>query len=123
MVMILTDTVATVTFWREGEDGAMRIGDTRVSLDSVYYKFMAGASAERIADSFPGLRVSQIHATIAYILDNREEVEEYLRKGEIVAERNRKLVEEKFGKRNAELKKVILARQSTRLKPDVETSS
>lgn len=113
--MILVETIPTVKLWREGKNGALRIGETRVSLDSVYFKYLKGSSAEQIVRSFPSLRLSEVHATLAYILDNREEVEEYIRKSEIIAEKNRAMVEEKFGKQNAELKKKILARNEARL--------
>jgi uncharacterized protein (DUF433 family) len=62
--------------------GAYRISDTRVSLDSVVSAFLNGQSPESIVDSFPSLNLEQIYGAIAFYLANRAEVDDYLRKGE-----------------------------------------
>lgn len=61
------------------EFGKIRVGRSRVSLDSVVHHYKHGATAERIAESFPSLDLADICAVIAYYLANRELVEEYLR--------------------------------------------
>ena len=38
-------------------DGALRIADTRVSLDSVVYSFREGLSPESIVEDFPALNL------------------------------------------------------------------
>ena len=63
-------------------DGAYRITDTRVSLDSVVYAFLNGLSPESIVDSFPVLTLEQVYGAIAYFLANRAEVDAYLRQEE-----------------------------------------
>jgi len=65
-----------------GQDGDYRIGDTRVSLDSVVYAFLSGESAESIAQSFPVLSLEQVYGAIAYYLANRDEVDALLRASE-----------------------------------------
>jgi len=64
------------------EFGTIRVGHSRVSLDSVVYHYKQGATAERIAESFPSLDLPAIYAVIAYYLANRESVEAYLRQQE-----------------------------------------
>src|SRR2546423_15657834 len=64
---------------RLAEDGTIRIADSRVSLDSVVHHYKLGASAEQIAQKFPALDLADIYAAIAYYLNNKEAVEEYLR--------------------------------------------
>lgn len=60
------------------DDGAVRVGKTRVTLDSVVLSYHAGASAEQIAEKFPALNLGDIYATIAYYLWNRRQVNDYL---------------------------------------------
>lgn len=59
-------------------DEDYRVGDTRVSLDSIVYAFLNGESAESIAQSFPVLSLEQVYGAIAYYLANRGEVDAYL---------------------------------------------
>jgi uncharacterized protein (DUF433 family) len=63
-------------------DGAYRITDTRVSLDSVVYAFLDGMSPESIVDSFPVLTLEQVYGAIAYYLAHQAEVDAYLQQGE-----------------------------------------
>lgn len=59
--------------------GTVRIAGTRVSLDSIVCCYKTGATSEQIAEDFPTVGVANIHATIAYYLKNRADVERYLR--------------------------------------------
>ena len=56
----------------------IRVGGTRVSLDSLLHLFRQGATAEEIATSFPDVALPDIYAAIAYYLRHREEVDRYL---------------------------------------------
>lgn len=58
--------------------GVIRIGGTRVSLDSLIGSYLAGASVDELAAGFPDLSLYEIHASIAYYHRQRDEVEEYL---------------------------------------------
>jgi len=71
----------------EDEHGVLRVGGTRVSLESVVTAFDRGASAEEIVDSFPTLNLAAVYGTLAYVLTNRDRVDEYLsrRKNEVAA--------------------------------------
>lgn len=59
--------------------GSLRIAGTRVSLDSVIYAFLEGATPEEICQDFSALSLAQVYATIAFYLHNREQVDAYLK--------------------------------------------
>jgi len=63
---------------RTDDGGVMRIGDTRVSLDSVVHAYRGGATAEQIAEDFPSLELADIHLVISYFLRHPVEVDQYL---------------------------------------------
>ena len=73
--------------------GSWRIAGTRISLDSVVYSFCEGATPEEICQDFPGLSLAQVYATVAYYLNNREEVDRYLQEAEQSAEELRQNLE------------------------------
>lgn len=60
------------------EDGTIRIGDTRVSLESVVHHYQQGATAEEIVLRFPALRLADVHSCLAYYLNHQEKVHEYM---------------------------------------------
>ena len=96
------------------EFGTIRVGHSRVSLDSVVYHFTQGATAERIAESFPSLDLAEIYAVIAYYLANRESVEEYLRRQEAEADALQQQIESdpKQQKATIQLRERIRARRA-----------
>jgi len=59
-------------------DGAVRVGGTRVTLDSVVYSFNQGATAEEIAQQYPALTLADVYGAITYYLHFRDEVDAYL---------------------------------------------
>jgi uncharacterized protein (DUF433 family) len=59
-------------------DGVVRVGKTRVTLDTVVSAFRNGATAEQIAHDYPVLDLADIYAVITYYLSQREQVDEYL---------------------------------------------
>jgi len=66
-----------LTLW---EDGSIRVGSSRVTLDSVVREFTSGATVEQIQDDFPTLSLREIYGAIAYYLDHEDRVEEYLQR-------------------------------------------
>ena len=68
---------------------AYRVAGTRVSLDSVIYAWLGGSSPEGIVESYSSLTLEQVHGALAYYLANREEIDAYLRQGEIEFEQLR----------------------------------
>ncbi len=71
----------------EVRSNALYMAGTRVSLDSLITRFEEGASPERIAQSFPSLRLSQVYGAIAYYLENQETIRQHLVDGDRELER------------------------------------
>src|SRR4051794_8431499 len=59
-------------------NGVVRVGGTRVTLDTVVGAFREGATAEEIAQQYPSLQLADVYAVIAYYLRHPSEVESYL---------------------------------------------
>ena len=62
------------------KNGVVKVGGTRVTLDTVIKAFIRGATAEEIVQQYPSISLSDIYATISYYLQNRKEVDKYLDK-------------------------------------------
>ena len=75
--MSLTIEVQTIPL-KADKDGIMRVGQTRVTLDTVVHSFEQGHTAEEIVSHFPALRLADVYAVIAYYLNNQTEVQSYL---------------------------------------------
>lgn len=59
--------------------GVIRVGQTRVTLQTVIADFHQGASPEEIVHHYPALTLSDTYLVIGYYLQNRDEVDEYVR--------------------------------------------
>jgi uncharacterized protein (DUF433 family) len=91
------------------EAGVLRVAGTRVSLDSVIFAFDEGATPEEIAQDFPTLDLADIYSVIGYYLQNRAEVEEYLKQRNVQREELKKEIESKFNSQG--LRERLLARK------------
>lgn len=58
------------------------IAETRISLDSVIYRFLEGLSPESIRQCFPLLTLEQVYGAITFYLANRTKIDNYLEKEE-----------------------------------------
>ena len=74
----------------EKRDGGYYLAGSRVSLDSVIYEFLNGASPESIVKSFPSLNLEQVYGAITFYLANRAEMDAYLAETEKLWEEARK---------------------------------
>lgn len=74
--------------------GGYLIAGTRVSLDSVVYAFLRGASPESIAQSFPVITLEEVYGAVAYYLAHQPEVDSYLQQSEKEFEALRKQARE-----------------------------
>ena len=63
---------------RTETDGVVRIGRTRVTLESVVALFDQGAGAEEIALRFDALSLAEIYGVLAYYLKHPSEVRQYV---------------------------------------------
>lgn len=73
-------------------NGVVRVGNTRVTLDTVISAFSDGATAEEIVQQYPSLSLADVYQVIAYYLRRPSEVEAYLQerraKGTAVQKQN-----------------------------------
>lgn len=60
--------------------GVLRVGQTRVSLDSVIAAFNEGATPEEIVQQYDVLALADVYAVIGYYLENQTEIDDYLAK-------------------------------------------
>lgn len=82
------------SYVRTDAHGVLRVGQTRVSLDSVVYAFRNGDSAESIREQYPALSLEEVYGAIAYYLANRDEVHHYLERQDKVWEEQRRHAEQ-----------------------------
>ena len=78
---------------RYDEDDNIRVTGSRVTLDTLVGRFDVGDSLEEIHEGFPSVTLEQIDAIIRWYLNNRAEVDEYIREGEIEHEKWRQEIE------------------------------
>ncbi|MGI8494968.1 MAG: DUF433 domain-containing protein [Pyrinomonadaceae bacterium] len=91
------------------EAGVIRIGDTRVSLDSVIIAFNQGSAPEQILYDYDSLSLPEIYAAISYYLQHRAEVDSYLSTRAKQNRELRKSNEIRFGHKG--LREKLLARR------------
>ncbi len=79
-----------------GDDGVVRLGKTRVTLDTLVAAFERGATPEEIVYQYPSLPLADVYAVIGYYLRRRPEVDAYLRQRREQAAGIRKQNESRF---------------------------
>jgi uncharacterized protein (DUF433 family) len=57
--------------------GVVRVGGTRITLDTVIAAFSNGATTEEIVQQYPTLQLADVYHVIGYYLRRQSEVEEY----------------------------------------------
>ncbi len=77
-------------------DGVVRVGNTRVTLDTVIAAFGVGATPEEIVQQYPTLNLADVYQVISYYLRHRSEVEAYLCRRMKIAESVRRENENAF---------------------------
>ena len=91
------------------EAGVLRVGNSRVSLDTVIVAFSQGATPEQIVEDYDSLELSEVYAVISYYLQNREEVEDYLAKRKVQREKLRRQIESRSNPQG--IREKLLARR------------
>jgi uncharacterized protein (DUF433 family) len=94
----------------ETQGGVLRIGSSRVSLDSLIMAFNQGSAPEQIVYDFDTLTLPDVYAAISYYLQHREEVDSYLAKRTEKNEKLRESNDARFGHKG--LRQKLLARRS-----------
>jgi uncharacterized protein (DUF433 family) len=74
MLSIVAELVPLTT----DADGVVRVGGTRVTLDTLVAAFLDGATAEEIAYQYPSLQLADVYSVLGYYLHRRAEVDSYL---------------------------------------------
>lgn len=92
------------------EDGVIRVGGTRVRLETVLFAFNEGATPEEIVEQYPSLSLADTYTVISYFLQNRSEVEAYLRERQQQREKTQQINEARFDQTG--IRDRLLARQS-----------
>lgn len=92
-IMLATETL-TIPLSTD-QDGVIRVGKTRVRLDTVIYSFNEGAIPEEIISQYPVLDLEDIYAVVAYYMKNRAEIDTYIRQREKEGAQIRKKIEAK----------------------------
>lgn len=77
------DTVPLVQL----ENGAVRVRNSRVTLETIVIRMQVGDTVERIHSGFPTVSVSQIKEILAWYFDNKADVDEYIQQLQAEAER------------------------------------
>jgi uncharacterized protein (DUF433 family) len=108
MTMTLAPPAVSV---RLDETGTIRVGPTRVTLDTLVAAFHAGATPEQIVQDFPTLDLADVYSAIGYYLHNRKQVEAYIADGERRAEELRREVPGLYA---ADVRARLLARRDAK---------
>ena len=95
---------------RIDEGGAVRVGPTRVTLETVIHAHNQGASPEEIKYQYPSVKLADIYSVIGYYLRHQTEVDAYLKQVEEKAEALRRKIESQPGYH--ELRERLLARRA-----------
>ena len=74
---------------RLDEHGVLRVGDSRVMLDSVIAAYQQGHSAETIQQQYPALSLADVYGAIAHTLRHRDEIDQYLQRQAALWQRSR----------------------------------
>jgi uncharacterized protein (DUF433 family) len=89
-------------------DGVVRVGNTRVTLDTIVATFSEGATAEEIVQKYPTVKLADVYVVIGYYLNHRAEVEAYLHHRQQQARAVRQLNEAR-----TDIRDRLLARRSS----------
>lgn len=74
--MVLAETQAVPM--KADRDGVIRVGGTRVRLETVIYAFNEGCIPEEIVSQYPALKLADVYAVIAYYLNDRAAIDAYI---------------------------------------------
>jgi len=77
-------------------EGVIRVGGTRVTLDTVVAAYMRGCTPEQIVQDYSSLDIADVYGVIAYYLRNRVELDAYLETRREKAQEVRKELEQRF---------------------------
>ena len=100
---------------RLDEGGAVRVGNTRVSLDLIVEQYENGMTPEDMIRAYDTLALADVHAVIAYYLRHKDEVQAYVKGRAQEAETLRAAIE---AERPRVSREDLIARRSAKEKAD-----
>jgi uncharacterized protein (DUF433 family) len=101
---------------RTDPGGVVRVGRTRVPLETVVGAYLARETAEEIVVNFETLSLADVHATIAYYLRHKDAVDAYIQNQEERATAARERAESRYDR--AALRARLIARQAGNSAPE-----
>jgi uncharacterized protein (DUF433 family) len=78
------------------DNGVLRVGETRVLLDTVVDAFSAGSTPEEIVLAYDTLRLDDVYLVVGYYLRHRVELDAYLAGRRREADANQAEAEARF---------------------------
>jgi uncharacterized protein (DUF433 family) len=96
---------------QKDREGVIRVGGTRVTLETVIHAFNEGSTAEEIVFQYPSLDLADVYAVIAYYLRHQAELDAYVQKQEEESRRVRQENEARFDPRG--IRDRLLARRNS----------
>ncbi|MEM6599186.1 MAG: DUF433 domain-containing protein [Cyanobacteria bacterium P01_C01_bin.69] len=94
------------------EVGGIRVGRSRVTLDSVLASYQNGFTPEEIAVQYSVLNLADIYGAIAYYLSHRQQVDAYLEQRQQAAQQRRQQLAQEH--HLSDLRQRLLARSKSR---------
>jgi uncharacterized protein (DUF433 family) len=91
--------------------GVVRVGNTRVTLDTVIAAFADGATAEEIAQQYPSLYLADVYSVIGYYLRHTADVDAYLHQRRVQQDAVRQQNEARFDPQG--VRERLLARRAS----------
>ncbi len=98
---------------RVDETGAIRVGQSRVTLDVLLQYWRLGMNPEDITRGLDTLSLADVHGALAYYFRHQNEIDDYLRRREEEAEKLRQEIETANASRLASLKARLDAVRAT----------
>jgi uncharacterized protein (DUF433 family) len=95
---------------RQDEHSVLRVGGTRVRLDTVIGAFHQGCSPKEIQRRYPSLNLTDIYGAITYYLWHQKEVDLYLEEQRRQAEDVRKWIQK--ANPPEEFRRLLMERQA-----------
>jgi uncharacterized protein (DUF433 family) len=75
--MVLAPTTEVIPLTADAH-GVLRVGNTRITLETVLAAFADGATAEEIVQQYASLQLADVYSVIGYYLRHTAEVDAYL---------------------------------------------
>jgi uncharacterized protein (DUF433 family) len=100
---------------RIAEGGAVRVGNSRITLDLVVEEYESGMTPEDMVRAYDTLVLADVYGAIAYYLSHRDAVREYMRRREVEAAALRAGIEARQPRVSRE---ELLARRAAKEKAD-----